>query len=90
VALTVYRVVQEALTNVRKHAGPDASADVLVAVGDEVTVEVRDDGRGAAADTSDGGLGLVGMRERVAAHYGALETGPVVGGGYRVYARIPL
>ncbi|MFI2707797.1 sensor histidine kinase, partial [Nocardioides sp. CER28] len=90
VALTTYRVVQEALSNVRKHAGPGAAATVLVAVGDDVSVEVGDDGRGASAPDDGGGLGLVGMRERVAAHGGRLETGPVAGGGFRVWARIPL
>jgi signal transduction histidine kinase len=89
VALTAYRVVQEALSNVRKHAGPGAAATVLVAVADGVTVEVRDDGRGAAASDDGRGLGLVGMRERVVAHGGSLETGPVTGGGFRVWARIP-
>lgn len=88
--LTTYRVVQEALTNVRKHAGPGAAATVRVdVVGDAVEVEVTDDGRGAAGG-GDGGLGLVGMAERVHAHDGDLETGPRVGGGYRVAARIPL
>ena len=90
VGLTVYRVVQEALSNVRKHAGPGATATVLIEVGSQVTVEVSDDGRGASAADDGRGLGLVGMRERVAAHRGGLETGAVVGGGYRVWARIPL
>jgi signal transduction histidine kinase len=90
VALTTYRVVQEALSNVRKHAGPGAAATVLVTVGAVVTVEVGDDGRGAAAADDGRGLGLVGMRERVAAHGGELDTGPATGGGFRVSARIPL
>lgn len=91
VALTAYRVVQEALTNVRKHAGPGARVGVEVVVGDrEVTVLVRDDGRGAAAADDGHGLGLVGMRERVVAHGGALEAGPRVGGGFQVSARLPL
>jgi signal transduction histidine kinase len=89
VALTTYRVVQEALSNIRKHAGPGATASVSVSVGEAATVEVRDDGRGASA-ADDGGLGLVGMRERVTAHGGLLETGPATGGGFRVWARIPL
>ena len=90
VALTAYRIVQEALSNVRKHAGPGASTTVEVEVGDDVTVIVSDDGRGASAASDGAGLGLVGMRERVGAHGGLLETGPVAGGGFRVWARIPL
>jgi signal transduction histidine kinase len=94
VALTTYRVVQEALTNVRKHAGPDAGATVDVEVGAaEVVVRVRDRGRGAAATPSglDGaGHGLVGMRERVSALGGEVSAGPAPGGGFVVSARIPL
>jgi signal transduction histidine kinase len=93
VALTSFRVVQEALSNVRKHAGPGAAATVTVtAAANSLEIEVTDDGRGAAAEgTRDsGGLGLVGMRERITAHDGTLETGPAPGGGFRVYARMPL
>jgi signal transduction histidine kinase len=95
-ALTAYRVVQEALSNVRKHAGPGAAARVRVAVrGDHLVVEIADDGRGAASATSPDhehgpGLGLLGMRERVSVHDGTLETGPRPGGGFAVRARIPL
>lgn len=98
VALTVYRVVQESLTNVRKHAGPDARAEVRVRVVDDaVEVQVRDDGRGAASlaahpgtgAAGEGGLGLLGMRERVEVHDGSLHAGPAGGGGWRVHARIP-
>jgi signal transduction histidine kinase len=94
VDLSAYRIVQEALTNVVKHAGP-ARAQVVVGYRDQdVTVEVTDDGRGAAALAGDGrggtGHGLVGMRERVAAFGGDLETGPRPGGGFRVAARLPL
>jgi len=89
VALTVFRLVQESLTNVRKHAGPHARATVRVRVADDaVEAEVVDDGHGAsAAGTS--GLGLVGMRERVEVHDGTLEVGPAPGGGWAVRARIP-
>jgi signal transduction histidine kinase len=91
VALAAYRIVQEALTNVRKHAGPGATVAVRVAVGREVEVEVRDDGRGAASGASGGrGLGLVGMRERAAVHGGSLAAGPAAGGGFAVSARLPL
>lgn len=90
VALTAYRVVQESLTNVRKHAGPGARAAVRLRFGAEaVDVEVVDDGRGAAATGDGGGLGLTGMRERVGAHGGELLAGVVPGGGFRVCARIP-
>lgn len=98
VALTAFRVVQESLSNVRKHAGPGAAARVTVtADGGSLAIEVTDDGRGAAADgpgESGGlglvGLGLIGMEERISAHNGTLETGPASGGGFRVYARLPL
>lgn len=90
VALTVFRIVQEALSNVRKHAGPGAAATVAVrAEGAEMVVEVRDDGRGAGAYDDGRGLGLTGMRERVAAHGGTLAAGPAPGGGFSVCARIP-
>jgi signal transduction histidine kinase len=94
VDLSAYRIVQEALTNVVKHAGP-ARAEVTIRYRDQdVTVEVTDDGRGITAPTGDGragvGHGLVGMRERVAAFGGDLEAGPRPGGGFRVAARLPL
>lgn len=86
--LTAYRIVQEALTNVLRHAGP-ASASVCVARRpDGVEVEVCDNGSGAAV--TYGGRGLVGMRERVALFGGTLDAGPVAGGGFRVRALIPL
>jgi signal transduction histidine kinase len=92
--LSAYRIVQEALTNVVKHAGP-ASAQVTIRHRDhEVAVEVIDDGRGVGAVAGDGrrgtGHGLIGMRERVAAFGGDLEVGPRPGGGFRVAARLPL
>jgi signal transduction histidine kinase len=90
VALSVYRIVQESLTNVVKHA--DASkADVRVRfLENSLEVEVADDGRGSKG-TSVGiaGFGLVGMRERVAVHGGELEAGPRRDAGYRVRARFP-
>jgi len=94
VDLSAYRIVQEALTNVVKHAGP-AHAQVTIGYRDqEVTVEVTDDGRGAVPPASHGragtGHGLIGMRERVAAFNGELEVGPRPGGGFRVAARLPL
>jgi signal transduction histidine kinase len=94
VDLSAYRIVQEALTNVVKHAGP-AHAQVVVGYGDqEVTVEIIDDGRGAVTSVTDGragtGNGLIGMRERVAAFGGDLEVGPRPHGGFRVAARLPV
>ncbi|GHG61992.1 sensor histidine kinase [Streptomyces griseocarneus] len=91
VGLTVFRIVQEALTNTRKYAGT-ARASVRLTYGpDGVTVEVSDDGAGASARSGSGsGYGLVGMRERVVLHGGTLEAGPLDEGGFRVSARLPL
>ncbi|MEO5679220.1 MAG: sensor histidine kinase [Acidimicrobiales bacterium] len=92
VDLSAYRIVQEALTNAFKHAGP-ARARVRVCYGtDAVEVQVVDDGRGAAADPPPpgGGNGLVGMRERVTLFGGELKAGPRGGGGYEVKARLPV
>jgi signal transduction histidine kinase len=93
VSLTGYRIVQEALTNVVKHAGP-ATATVTLTFGATLGIEVTDDGRGAAASLGAGlpgaGHGLAGMRERVAMLNGNLAAGPRPGGGYRVHASIPL
>jgi signal transduction histidine kinase len=92
VDLSAYRVVQEALTNVIKHAGR-ASATVVVRYDrDAVTVEVDDDGPGQPgwlSAPSTGGHGLVGMRERVAMYGGNLVAGPRPTGGFRVAARFP-
>ena len=90
VGLAAYRILQEALTNVRKHAGPDVTVRLRVAVGRDVEVDVRDDGHGAAAAADGRGLGLPGMRERAGLHGGTLEAGPAPGGGFAVSARIPL
>ena len=86
----MYRIVQEALTNAVKHAGPAHIEVVLRCDERELVVQVRDDGRGAASTaTTGGGRGLIGMRERVELLGGRLTTGPRAGGGYRVEARIP-
>jgi signal transduction histidine kinase len=96
VGLTVYRVVQEALTNALRHAGPAASACVTVGCRDGVLdVEVTDDGRGAAAELAGGdplgaGRGVIGMRERISGLGGSLSAGSKAGGGYRVHAQIPM
>ena len=85
--LAAYRIVQEALTNVLKHAGATSVEVVVRQTGGCVEIEVRDDGEGPAAG-ADAGHGLVGMRERAALYDGALEAGSVPGGGYRVRARL--
>ena len=87
--LAAFRIVQESLTNVTRHAGP-ATAAVLVRYGaDHLDVQVDDDGRGPSA-SGQAGNGIRGMRERVAALGGELTTGPRPGGGFRVLARLPL
>jgi signal transduction histidine kinase len=88
VSQAAYRIVQEALTNTLKHAGATA-VDVRVRyLARELEIDVADDGRGATGTT--GGLGLIGMRERVAVHDGTIEAGPRDGGGFRVRVRLPL
>ncbi|GAA4244272.1 histidine kinase [Dactylosporangium darangshiense] len=89
VGLAVYRIVQEALTNVVKHAAP-AKCRVRVVVGrDEVRVEVTDDGS-RSVRVNGIGHGLIGMRERVAMHGGTFSAGPREGGGFGVTARLPV
>ncbi|WP_138909756.1 sensor histidine kinase [Streptomyces chryseus] len=97
VELTAYRIVQEALTNTRKHGGPEAGASVrLVYFDDGLGLLVEDDGRGAAHELyEDGGAdgrghGLIGMRERVGMVGGTLDAGPRPGGGFRISALLPL
>ena len=90
--LTAYRIIQESLTNVMKHAGPKATANVTLAwQGRGVQLDIVDDGRGAAADppAAGGGNGLRGMGERVSLYDGSLTAGPEQGGGFRVSAFIP-
>jgi signal transduction histidine kinase len=91
VDVAAYRVVQEALTNVTRHAR-GASATVRISYGDrELTVQVDDDGQGSRADGAAGaGTGIVGMRERVGALGGELQAGPRPDGGFQVRARLPL
>ncbi|MEV6169751.1 sensor histidine kinase [Streptomyces sp. NPDC051954] len=92
VDLAAYRVIQEALTNVQKHAGIEAKAEVsVVRVGPNVEITVLDNGAGQD-DTPEagGGHGLIGMRERVTALRGTLTTGPRYGGGFRVHAILPV
>ncbi|MFI5802896.1 sensor histidine kinase [Streptomyces sp. NPDC051561] len=94
VDLAAYRIIQEALTNVRKHAGPVARAEVsVVRVGTSIEVTVLDDGTGTTTGDphpdGSGGHGLIGMRERVSALGGSLTAGPRYGGGFRVHAILP-
>jgi signal transduction histidine kinase len=95
VATSVYRIVQEALTNVMNHAGAVATTVRVACTPEEVELEVRNAAPHAAPGSMSvgpdgGGHGLVGMRERVAAYGGSLHTGALPSGGYRVTARIPL
>lgn len=86
----VYRIVQESLTNVLKHGGAGATAEVVVSVGSDLEVAVVDRGGAGAPAPAGGGSGLVGMRERVAVLGGELDAGPTGEGGWRVRARLPL
>lgn len=89
--LTTYRIVQEALTNVLKHGGPGAHAEVVVTVvPDAVHIEVSDDGRGIDLSREGAaGHGLRGMQERVAVYGGDLDAGPRASGGFGVRAHLP-
>lgn len=90
--LTSYRVVQESLTNVLKHAGSATSTEVSLEYGSRgLTITVDDDGRGAAPDpaTAGAGQGIIGMTERVRLYDGTVSAAPRTGGGYRVEAFIP-
>ncbi|MEU4163961.1 histidine kinase [Actinoplanes sp. NPDC026670] len=92
VALAVCRIVQESLTNTRKHAGPGSAAAVTVDYRPgHIDIEVTDTPAGARPESpAGGGHGLVGMRERVALHGGTFEAGPLPDGGWRVRAGLPL
>ncbi|MQA94101.1 MAG: sensor histidine kinase [Streptosporangiales bacterium] len=90
VDLAAYRIVQESLTNVLKHAGPATAGVRVTYEPGAVAVEVTDDGQARLGDTiSGGGHGLTGMRERAAAVGGTLEAGPRPAGGFAVRARLP-
>jgi signal transduction histidine kinase len=84
-----YRIVQEALTNVSRHAGPAQASVCLQYTPEALTVQVDNDGPGDGARSAGPGLGLIGMRERVSALGGRLHAGPQDGGGFRVRAELP-
>lgn len=89
VDLTAFRIVQEALTNSLKHAGP-ANAEVVVRyLSNAIELEICDDGTATSA-SNGGGHGHVGMRERAALYNGSVEVGSLPSGGYRVWARLPV
>lgn len=91
VGLSVYRIVQESLTNIVKHAAPARCWVKVDGSGGAVSVEVVDDGARAVAWPAGGeGHGLIGMRERVSLFAGEFTAGPLAGGGFRVYAELPL
>jgi signal transduction histidine kinase len=85
-----YRIVQEALTNVSRHAGLAAASVCLQYTPEGLTVQVDDDGPGGDDRPAGTGLGLVGMRERVSVLGGRLHAGPQDGGGFRVRAELPV
>jgi signal transduction histidine kinase len=101
-ALAAYRIVQESLTNARKHGGPTVTAGVTLRFcEDQLVIKVTDDGRarddgggagaaGTARDPDGLGHGLIGMRERADVHGGTIAAGPRPGGGWRVTATLPL
>jgi signal transduction histidine kinase len=92
--LAAYRIVQEALTNTVKHGGKATAHVTVTYTAETLEIEVVDDGRGAAASLlsapDGGGHGLIGMKERVSLFGGVLEAGPILTGGYRVLARMPI
>jgi signal transduction histidine kinase len=99
--LAAFRIVQESLTNIIRHAGSGTATVSLTYGGSELTVRVDDDGHGADSSHSGGdsgggeagnwmGSGIVGMRERAAVLGGSLDAGPLPAGGFRVQARLPL
>jgi signal transduction histidine kinase len=91
VSQAVYRIAQEAVTNTLKHAAASAVDIRLRYLAREVELDITDNGLGGPPNPGrPGGLGLVGMRERVALHGGTVEAGPRDGGGFRVRARIPI
>jgi signal transduction histidine kinase len=91
-SLSAYRVIQEALTNVVRHAGPTRARLVVEAVDETLAICVEDEGRPRGEReprAAGGGHGTIGMRERVELYGGSLDAGPTPAGGWRVEARIP-
>ena len=90
--LTAYRIVQEALTNALKHAGPARARVAISYLADKLELDIVDDGRGPGDDghVAGSGRGLIGMRERVSLFGGELDVGPATEGGFRVHASLPL
>jgi signal transduction histidine kinase len=89
VDFTAYRIVQEALTNVLKHAGRARAVIVIGYEESALRLEILDDGRGINGRAAPGGHGLIGMRERVGVYGGSFDAGPRAGGGFRVAVRLP-
>jgi len=90
IELSVYRIVQEALTNARKHGGSRRARVRMLRRPNELEIEVVDDGAAPVVAAAGNGHGLVGMQERVALYGGSLETGPRPAGGYAIRALLPL
>jgi signal transduction histidine kinase len=88
IELSAYRIVQEALTNVVKHAGPAAIRAEIAYANHQLTIDIRDDGRGGPV--GEGGHGLAGIAERVRLYGGRFEAGPLPEGGFRVGVSLPL
>ncbi len=90
--LSAYRIVQEALTNALKHAGPARARVAISYLADKLELDIVDDGQGPGDDghNAGGGRGLIGMRERVSLFGGELDVGPAAEGGFRVHASLPL
>ena len=90
--LSAYRIVQEALTNVLKHAGPAQAKVGISYLAGKLELDIVDDGKGQSDDGNHeaGGRGLIGMRERVSLFRGELDVGPVGQGGFRVHASLPI
>jgi signal transduction histidine kinase len=89
IAASAYRIVQESLTNVLKHAGRPATAVVVRYLDDALDLAIDDEGPGVTI-TTNGGHGVIGMHERAALAGGELQAGPRAAGGYGVHARLPL